>query len=58
MKVATERGTNNKFAIKTYDKIKLLDPQKKTNLEREIKILNNLAHNNIVKLFKTVESVR
>ena len=26
VKVASERGTNNKYAIKTYDKIKLLDP--------------------------------
>ena len=26
VKVATEKNTSNKFAIKTYDKIKLLDP--------------------------------
>jgi len=58
VKVATCRTTKTKFAIKTYDKIKLLDPQKKKNLQREISVLSSLKHNNIMKLFKTIETVR
>ena len=44
VKVATEKSTQQKVAIKTYDKIKLLDPQKKKNLDREISILKKLKH--------------
>lgn len=42
--------------IKSYDKSKLVDVQKKQNVEREAKILTNLHHKHIIKLYKVVES--
>lgn len=43
-------------AIKSYDKSKLVDVQKKQNVEREVKILMNLNHKHIIKLYTVVES--
>ncbi|KAL4460873.1 hypothetical protein ABPG74_016345 [Tetrahymena malaccensis] len=53
---AVHKKTNFVVAIKSYDKSKLLDPQKKQNLDREIKILQNLNHNYIIKLYKVIEN--
>ncbi|KAL4506793.1 hypothetical protein ABPG72_001214 [Tetrahymena utriculariae] len=53
---ALHKKTNFVVAIKSYDKSKLLDPHKKQNLDREIKILQNLSHNSIIKLYKVIEN--
>lgn len=39
VKLATQISTGEQVAIKFYDKIKLFDPQKKKNVQREIAIL-------------------
>ena len=58
VKEATHRATNNKVAIKVYDKFKLLDPQRKKSVNREIQILQKLSHQNIVKLHETIDSIK
>lgn len=56
VKLATHKTHNKKFAIKTYEKYRLLDPQKKKNVSREIKILSKLNHLNVVKLNEVIDS--
>ncbi|EAS01298.2 Serine/Threonine kinase domain protein (macronuclear) [Tetrahymena thermophila SB210] len=53
---ALHKKTNFVVAVKSYNKSKLLDPQKKQNLDREIKILQNLNHKYIIKLYKVIEN--
>ena len=42
--MATYKPTKETVAIKTYDKMKLTDIQKRSNIRREIKILEKLDH--------------
>lgn len=56
VKEATFLPNRSKFAIKTYEKSKLLDPQKKRNLTREIKIMKRLDHPNIIKFNEAIDS--
>lgn len=51
-----DRLTNMKYAIKSYEKYKLFDIQKKKNVEREINILEKLNHPNIIYLHKTIRT--
>ena len=46
-----------KIAMKIYDKAKTLDTQRKKSIRREIKILEKLLHNNIVKLADAFDTV-
>ena len=55
---AINKENNGKVAIKIYDKYKLLNPNRKKNADREIMILSKLNHQNIVKLFTTIENKR
>ncbi|KRX09291.1 Protein kinase-like domain [Pseudocohnilembus persalinus] len=57
-KLAINQETQQKFAIKIYDKLKLFDPQKKKNVQREINILSKLDHPNIIKMIKQIENSR
>ena len=56
MKFAIDRETNEKYAIKSYEKYKLFDIQKKKNVEREIAILEKLKHHNIISLYKIIRT--
>lgn len=58
VKYAIHKQTSRKVAVKTYDKIKLLDPSRKKSVHREIQILGKLEHPNIVKLFETIDAPR
>jgi len=54
VRFAIDRDTSIKYAIKSYDKYKLFDVQKKKNVEREIAILEKLNHPNVISLHKTI----
>jgi MAP/microtubule affinity-regulating kinase len=43
-------------AIKIYEKAKIRDLQRRKGVRREVKLLQKLNHNNIVKIIDTVES--
>jgi tRNA A-37 threonylcarbamoyl transferase component Bud32 len=57
VRLAIDKETNEKVAIKTYEKFKLNDVHKKKNVKREISILQNIDHPNIIKLYKTIDTV-
>ena len=54
--LATHILTGEKVAIKILDKKRILEHSDKTRLEREIKILKVLHHNNIVHLYSVIQS--
>lgn len=58
VKLGINKTTSKKVAIKVYEKINLLDPNKKKNVQREIRILGKLSHSSVIKLFETVETPR
>ena len=49
--LGTHQITGEKVAVKILDKEKILQETDKSRLEREIKILKNMRHNNIVHLY-------
>ncbi|CDW79724.1 protein kinase domain containing protein [Stylonychia lemnae] len=48
--------TNNKIAMKIYDKLRLNDPVKKRSVSREINLLQRLDHPNIVKFYESIDT--
>lgn len=57
VKLANERRTGKKVAIKVYEKFKLSDPNKFKNIRREINILSKMNHPNIIRLFHVIDTV-
>lgn len=47
---------NQKIAIKIYDKVKLIEPNRRKSVKREMKIMEKLDHPNIAKLYEAFES--
>ena len=56
VRVAQDTLTQEKVAIKMYDKFKLMDTTRKNNVKREIQILKELNHKNIIKLITTIDT--
>ena len=57
VRLASHKPTGHKVAIKMYEKYKLIDPNVKANLLKEIKILWKLQHPNIVTLYESIDSI-
>ena len=56
VRLGINKQTNEKVAIKIMDKLKILQYEDKTRVEREIKILKCLRHPNIVHLYNVIQS--
>lgn len=56
VKYGVNKVTNQKVAIKIYEKSKLNDISRQKSVQNEIKILKKLEHPNIVKLFQHVDT--
>jgi Protein kinase domain len=56
VKSAVHRPTGVKYAIKIYEKYKLMDPAKKAAVKREIQILKQIDHKNIVKMYEVIDA--
>ena len=54
--LGTHQITGEKVAVKILDKEKILQETDKSRLEREIKILKNMRHKNIVRLYDVKET--
>lgn len=55
VKRAVHNPTSKKVAIKIYEKFRIIDPQRKEAIKREIQILRKLEHPNIIKLFEVID---
>lgn len=58
VKLGTHKKTNMKVAMKIYEKVKLQDYDKMKNVKNEIENLRYLSHENIIKLFKSIHTVK
>lgn len=56
VKQALHKPTNRKVAIKIYEKVKLLDSQRKNSVKREISILKRIDNQYIVKLVEMIDN--
>lgn len=55
VKLCQHRLTGEKYAMKIYDRLHLLDKSKKSSALKEIEILKRLSHPNIVKFNEFIE---
>ena len=58
VRLATFKATKEPVAIKSYDKFKITDVRKRSNIRREIKIMQLLRHPNTIKILETFETGR
>ena len=56
--LAKHEITGENVAIKILDKDKIVRESDKTRLEREIRIMKNMYHNNIVHLYQVIENLK
>ena len=56
VRLATFVPTNEPVAIKSYDKLKLTDLNKRAGIRREVKILQKLDHPNTIKMLEFLET--
>lgn len=57
VRLGTHILTNEKVAIKILEKVKIVEEADKKRVEREIKILKCLRHNNIIQLYSVIQKV-
>jgi hypothetical protein len=50
--------TQQKYALKVYEKYKLTDPMKKKAVQREITVLKKIDHANFIKLIELIDTTR
>lgn len=58
VKYATHKPSNSKVAIKIYEKIKLNDAHKRNAVKREVEVLKKVDHQNVVKLFEVIDTIK
>lgn len=56
VRIGVHKETKIKVAAKIYEKLKLLEPNRKKGVKREIKIMEKLDHPNIAKLFEAFDT--
>ena len=56
MRIGLHKPTNKKVALKIYKKKKLLDPNRRKSVKREIKLMEKMKHPNIIRLYETIDT--
>lgn len=56
MRAGIDTQSDQKVAIKIYDKYNLLDAQRRKGVRREIKILERIHHENIIHLHEAFDN--
>lgn len=58
VRIGLHKETNQKVACKIYEKFKLLEPNRRKGVKREIKIMEKLDHPNIAKLYEAFDTLK
>ena len=56
VKLAVDKMTKNKYAIKIYSKQCLIDPQLRSTVKNEINILKQIDNENVMKLYEVIDT--
>ena len=56
VRVGLHKILNQKIAVKIYEKFKLLEPNRRKSVKREIKIMEKIDHDCLAKLYEAFES--
>jgi MAP/microtubule affinity-regulating kinase len=56
VRIGIHKPSNKKVALKIYKKYKLLDPNRRKSVKREIKLMEKMKHPNIVRLYETIDT--
>ena len=56
VRVGLHKILNQKIAVKIYEKFKLLEPNRRKSVKREIKIMEKVDHECLAKLYEGFES--
>lgn len=56
VRIAIHKASKMRVAIKIYEKSKIMEPQRKKSVKREIKLLKMMSHPFIIKLYETFET--
>ena len=56
VRIGLHKPSNKKVALKIYKKYKLMDPNRRKSVKREIKLMEKMKHPNIVKLYEIIDT--
>ena len=56
MRVGINKESGEKVAVKIYEKHKLLEPQRRKSVRREIKIMERIRHEHIARLVEAFDT--
>lgn len=56
VRLATHKPDNRQVAMKTYEKLLILDPKRKKNITREMYLLKSLEHPQIIKFLDKIDT--
>ena len=56
VRLGLHRSLNQKIAVKIYEKTKLMEPNRRKSVKREMKIMEKLDQEHIAKLYEVFES--
>ena len=56
MRIGLHRPSNKKVAMKIYKKIKLLDPNRRKSVKREIKLMEKMRNVHIIRLYEVIDT--
>ena len=56
VRIGLHKLSNSKVAVKVYEKFKLLEPNRRKSVKREIKIMERLEHPGIATLYEAFDT--
>ena len=56
VRVGLHRPSNKKVAMKIYKKPKLLDPNRRKSVKREIKLMEKMRNQHIIRLYEVIDT--
>lgn len=56
VRIGLHKPSNKKVAMKIYKKHKLLDPNRRKSVKREIKLMEKMKHPNIIRLYEVIDT--
>lgn len=56
VRVGLHKPSNHKVAMKIYKKYKLMDPNRRKSVKREIKLMEKMNNQHLIKLYEVIDT--